>query len=97
MVEYNRSALRKRQKLAVLRCRYYAIDDVVNNKRGHVMLYVPFGKELDNLDGNALEKILDDDKQAIIEIKHRYSDGVTISEFISACEAAGGLESNQTD
>ncbi|KAL1445538.1 hypothetical protein MTO96_029152 [Rhipicephalus appendiculatus] len=71
MVEYNRSSLRKRQKPAVLRCRNYTIDDVVNYKREHVMLYVPFRKELDILDGNAFEKMFDDNKEAIMEIKQR--------------------------
>ncbi|KAL3218395.1 hypothetical protein MRX96_050727 [Rhipicephalus microplus] len=97
MVEYNRSSLRKRQKPAVLRCRNYSIDDVVNNKREHVMLYVPFRKELDILDGNAFEKLFDDNKEAIMEIKQRYSAGVTVSELISACEAVGRSEVNHTE
>ncbi|KAH6921336.1 hypothetical protein HPB50_027679 [Hyalomma asiaticum] len=97
MVEYNRSTLRKRQKPAVLRCRNYTLDDVVNYKREHVMLYVPFRKELDILDGNAFEKMFDDNKEAIMEIKQSYSAGVTVSELISACEAVGRSESNQTD
>ncbi|KAL1479375.1 hypothetical protein MTO96_051896 [Rhipicephalus appendiculatus] len=97
MVEYNRSSLKKRQKPALLRCRNYTIDDVVNYKREHVMLYVPFRKELDILDDNAFEKMFDDNKEAIMEIKQRCSAGVTVSELISACEAVGRSESNQTD
>ncbi|KAH7953265.1 hypothetical protein HPB49_006682 [Dermacentor silvarum] len=94
MVEYNPSSLKKRQKPAVLRCRNYSIDDV---KREHVMLYVPFRKEFDILDGNAFEKMFDDKKEAIIEIKQRYSASVTVSELISACEAVGPSEASQTE
>ncbi|KAH6920550.1 hypothetical protein HPB50_028463 [Hyalomma asiaticum] len=61
------------------------------------MLYVLFRKELDILDGNAFEKMFDDNKEAIMEIKQRYSAGVTVPELISACEAVGRSESNQTD
>nr|XP_037276845.1 ATP-dependent DNA helicase PIF1-like [Rhipicephalus microplus] len=97
MVEYNRSSLRKHQKPAVLRCQNYSIDDVINYKREHAMLYVPFRKELDILDGNAFEKMLDDNKKAIMEIKQRYSAGVTVSELISACEVVGRSEANHTE
>ncbi|KAL3213279.1 hypothetical protein MRX96_035517 [Rhipicephalus microplus] len=97
MVEYNCSSLRKCQKPAVLRCRNYSIDDVLNYKREHVMLYGPFRKELDILDGNAFEKMFDDNKEAIMEIKQRYSAGVTTSELISACEAVGRSEANHTE
>ncbi|XP_075749325.1 uncharacterized protein LOC142814451 [Rhipicephalus microplus] len=97
MVKYNRSTLRKRQKPAVLRCRNNCIDAVINCKREHVMLYVPFRKELDILDGNAFKKMFDDNEKAIIEIKQRYSAGVTMSELISACEAVGSSEANRTE
>ncbi|KAH7938555.1 hypothetical protein HPB49_025085 [Dermacentor silvarum] len=97
VVEYNPSSLKKRQKPAVLMCRNYSIDDVVNYKREHVVLYVPFRKEFDILDGNAFEKIFDDNKQAILEIKQRYSAGVTVSELISACEVVGRSEASQTE
>lgn len=97
MVEYNPSSLKKRQKPAMLRCRNYSTDDVVNYKRERVILYVPFRKELDILDGNAFEKNFDDNKEAIIEIKQRYSAGVTVSELISACEVVGRSEASQTE
>lgn len=44
------------------------------------MLYMPFRRELDILDGNAFEKMFDDNKEAITEIKQRYSADVTVSE-----------------
>ncbi|KAL3186681.1 hypothetical protein MRX96_026839 [Rhipicephalus microplus] len=97
MVEYNRSSLRKRQKPAMLRCRNYSIDDVVNYKREHLMLYVPFCKELDILDGKAFEKMFDNNKEAIMGIKQRYYVGVTVSVLISACEAVGRSEANHTE
>ncbi|KAH8020402.1 hypothetical protein HPB51_001074 [Rhipicephalus microplus] len=97
MVEHNRSSLRKRQKPAVHKCRNYGNDDVVNFKREHVMLYVPFRKELPILDGNAFEKMFDDNKEAIMEIKQWYSAGVTVSELISACEVVGRSEANHRE
>ncbi|KAK8777882.1 hypothetical protein V5799_020778 [Amblyomma americanum] len=53
--DYNRAKTAKRQKTATLRCRDYGLDDPVNYKREHVMLYLPFRKKNDILDGNAFE------------------------------------------
>ncbi|KAL3196142.1 hypothetical protein MRX96_045317, partial [Rhipicephalus microplus] len=97
MVEYDRSSLGKCQNPAVLGCRNYSIEDVVSYKREHVMLHVPFRKKLDILDGNAFKKIFDDNKETIIEIKQRYSAGVTVLELISACEVVGRSEANHAE
>ncbi|KAK8777362.1 hypothetical protein V5799_029293 [Amblyomma americanum] len=82
MTDYNINKMTKRRKTAILRCRDYGINDVVNYKREHVMLYLPFRRENDFLDGNAFESIFDENKEIIMEVKSKYNSAVTKAELL---------------
>ncbi|XP_065305470.1 uncharacterized protein [Dermacentor albipictus] len=82
MTEYNINKLVKRRKTAILRCRDYDVNDVVNYKREHVMLYLPFRKENDFLDRNEFETIFDENKERIMEVKSKYNSAVTKAELL---------------
>lgn len=51
------------------------------------MLFLPFHRETDILEGNAFERMFDENKECIMQRKQRYSAGVTDAELLSACEA----------
>ncbi|KAK8765867.1 hypothetical protein V5799_007353 [Amblyomma americanum] len=82
MTDYSLSRGTKRGKTAILRCRDYDINDVVNCKRKHVMLYLPFRKENYFLDGNGFDQIFNDNKERIMEAKAKYNSGVTKAELL---------------
>ncbi|CAN7978248.1 unnamed protein product, partial [Ixodes persulcatus] len=50
--EYNMYTCRKRNQRRIRRYRGYSVDDSVNFKREHVLLFYPFRKEVDILDQN---------------------------------------------
>ncbi|KAH6929276.1 hypothetical protein HPB50_025935 [Hyalomma asiaticum] len=42
MLEYNYETLKRRRLPTIVRCRSYDVDDEINYKREHVMLFLPF-------------------------------------------------------
>ncbi|KAK8759627.1 hypothetical protein V5799_002740 [Amblyomma americanum] len=83
MTEYSsKGKLTKRTKRVILRCRDYDINDVVNYKREHVMLYVPFRRENEFLDRNKFETIFDENKERLMEVKEKFNSGVTSAELL---------------
>ncbi|KAK8773971.1 hypothetical protein V5799_011495 [Amblyomma americanum] len=86
MTDCKRAKTAKRKKTAILRCRDYGLDGPVNYKREHVMLYLPFRKEIDILDGNAFERLFDENRERTMQMKIRYNSGVTTAELLACCQ-----------
>ncbi|KAK8772652.1 hypothetical protein V5799_024105 [Amblyomma americanum] len=72
--------------------RNYTIHEETNYEQEHVMLYLPFCKEVDILDGNAFKKMFDDNQESTVEVKQRYSAGVTIAELMMAHESISSAQ-----
>ncbi|KAK8771475.1 hypothetical protein V5799_025280 [Amblyomma americanum] len=98
MTEYSsKGKLTKRTKRAILRCRDY-INDVVNYKREHVMLYVPFRRENEFLDRNKFETIFDENKERLMEVKEKFNSGVTsaeLLEYVKNINESMGIEDDE--
>ncbi|XP_075553763.1 uncharacterized protein LOC142586404 [Dermacentor variabilis] len=99
MTEYSsKGKLTKRTKRAILRCRDYDINDVVNYKREHVMLYVPFRRENEFLDRNKFETIFDENKERPMEVKEKFNSGVTsaeLLEYVKNINESMGIEDDE--
>ncbi|KAK8772606.1 hypothetical protein V5799_024149, partial [Amblyomma americanum] len=99
MTEYSsKGKLTKRTKRAILRCRDYDINDVVNYKREHVMLYVPFRRENEFLDRNKFETIFDENKERLMEVKEKFNSGVTsaeLLEYVKNINESMGIEDDE--
>jgi hypothetical protein len=58
----------------VLRWKCYGIEDVVNYKREHVLLYIPFRNEtVDILDWNKFMDLYEQNEELIMKRKQEYT------------------------
>ncbi|XP_040357685.2 uncharacterized protein LOC120841632, partial [Ixodes scapularis] len=90
--EYNIYTYKKRNQRRILRYRGYSVDDSVNFKREHVLLFYPFRKEVDILDQNCFERLYDQNIDVILENKARYHSDVDIEQIRAVCNSM--LQSN---
>ncbi|XP_042146305.1 uncharacterized protein LOC120843399, partial [Ixodes scapularis] len=90
--EYNIYTYRKRNQRRILRYRGYSVDDSVNFKREHVLLFYPFRKEVDILDQNCFERLYEQNIDVILQNKARYHSDVDIEQIRAVCNSM--LQSN---
>ncbi|XP_042149867.1 uncharacterized protein LOC121837984, partial [Ixodes scapularis] len=90
--EYNIYTYKKRNQRRILRYRGYSVDDSVNFKREHVLLFYPFRKEVDILDQNCFERLYEQNIDVILENKARYHSDVDIEQIRAVCNSM--LQSN---
>ncbi|XP_040078914.1 uncharacterized protein LOC120850477 [Ixodes scapularis] len=90
--EYNIYTYKKRNQRRILRYRGYSVDDSVNFKREHVLLFYPFRKEVDILDQNCFERLYDQNIDVILENEARYHSDVDIEQIRAVCNSM--LQSN---
>ncbi|XP_075526543.1 uncharacterized protein LOC142558274 [Dermacentor variabilis] len=85
--DYNIYTCKKRVQRVILRYRGYSIDDSVNFKREHVLLFFPFRKEVDILDQNCFERLYEENTDVIREHKSRYQSDVNIEDLRAVCNS----------
>ncbi|XP_042150314.1 uncharacterized protein LOC120844489 [Ixodes scapularis] len=90
--EHNIYTCRKRNQRRILRYRGYSVDDSVNFKREHVLLFYPFRKEVDILDQNCFERLYEQNIDVILQNKARYHSDVDIEQIRAVCNSM--LQSN---
>lgn len=79
----------KRTHQIVIRYRNYSAERApLDYKRECVLLYVPFDREVDVLDGNAYERLYEENLDMILERKRKYNRGCDFDEMIRELDAA---------
>lgn len=85
--DYNIYTCKKRIQRVILCYCSYSIDDPINFKREHFLLFYPFRKEVDILDQDCFEWLYGENIDLIREHKSRYQSDVNIDELREVCNS----------